>query len=273
MTSLQTVQRISDIDPTGAMRILIFTEPGGGKTALAGTFPQPLFIDTDRGMKTIASKWYREWSGFDEGRLGQIGFRTFDDEYDPRTGLFKSAKAFFEAIAFVNQEAKSDEWRTIVFDSISTLQILAMHVGLELSAQRGSVSKALATARTQGNLPVAVPTQADYGSEMAAFEQFMNGAQHVAFGLQKHLVMLAHVRETTGASGGILTKEPYLIGSSIRAQVAKWFDEVWYLETAGNGERRLITQAKGALKILKTRHGVPSGIVDPTFDKIMEAIP
>lgn len=267
-----TVQRVSDINLQEALRVLIFAEPGSGKTALAGSFPAPLFIDTDRGMKTIATSWFKDWSGLSPEEIARIGFQTFDDQYDPKTGLFKSARAFFDAMEFVNEQATQDEFETVVFDSITTMQQLAMHVGLELSVQRGGASKSLARARTPGNHPVAIPTQADYGSEMAAFQQFMDGAQRIAYDLNKHMVMLAHVREDSNDSGVVLEKGPYLIGNAIRGQVAKWFDEVWYLETDRQGKRKLRTQPFRTYKCLKTRHQVPDELEDPTFAKIIKEI-
>lgn len=255
------MKTLDDITVEGRMRILLWAPPGAGKTALAATFPGVAFIDTDHGLKTLKSKWFRE---FNDGPPDLVGFETFDDEYD-RYGVFKpQPKGFWDALDFINKTSSDERIKTYALDSISTFQVLAMHVGIEASgiAKR---SKTYVTAKTTHAL---LPTQADFGAEMNVFEQFMN--QFIK--LDKNIICIAHEMEKTTDSGALLRREPYLIGSSIRAQVAKWFDEVWYLETASKGVRKLNTQADNIFKVNKSRLGVPDGLENPTYKKIMEAI-
>ena len=256
------MKEVKDIDPTKEWKVLLFGAPGAGKTWLAGTFPKPVFIDTDRGMRTLNSKAFREMYP-DQG----VRYESFDDEYDSH-GAFISAKAFWKAMDFANELVEMPDVETLVFDSLTSLQGLAMHVGMELSGQHNKSKTAakMAAARKGAGIPVAVPTQADYGSEMAVFKQFMDQA----ITIPKHVVFIAHERDESSDGGVLLRRGPLLIGQGIRAEIARWFDEVWYLDTTGAGKRILITQSAGTLKIVKSRNGVPNKLENPSFKSIME---
>jgi hypothetical protein len=53
--------RVEDYKPDrrGPLSILAYGEPGSGKTHLASTFPDVVFLDFDRGMKSVDSKVQR----------------------------------------------------------------------------------------------------------------------------------------------------------------------------------------------------------------------
>ena len=248
-----------DIQPEAHLKVLIWGAPGAGKTTLAGTFPGIALADCDRGIKVLRSPRFLEA----HGRPDLICYREFDDPVD-KHGLFKSAKAFWEVFDFYNAVFEMEDVETIVLDSMTTFQNLAMRVGLELS---GQAKRSQTLANTRGGRKVALPTQADFGSEMAAFQQFMDQA----ITLEKNLVFIAHEREQF-AGDAIARREPYLIGSSIRGMVGKWFDEVWYLDVKPNGKRVLLTESTNIITGLKSRAlSVPNKIENPDYATIINA--
>lgn len=260
------MQSYDDIDPTAFLKVLIWGPPGIGKTSLMGTFPGLVVADCDRGIGVLKSRDYLR--RFPKPDL--VGFDVFDDERDPKTGLFMKATAYWEVIKFYNEVDDLDGVQTIGLDSLSSFQELAMNVGVELSGTH-SRSKTLAKAKMDprlGGIPILMPTQADFGSEMNAFQQFMDQA----IAISKNLVFIAHEREETNSAGIAVRREPLLIGSAIRARVGRWFDEVWYMDADNKGNRVLRTQSTNKLKGLKSRAlSLPDGIENPTYEKIIKA--
>lgn len=263
------MEYVKDLDPIEDLKVLIFGRPGAGKTELACTWPKAVLVDTDKGWKTSVNKRFRKLY---PREYQSLRVQTFVEEVDNR-GRFKSADAFWAVMDFMNERAEDDSCETIIQDSLTTLQGLAMNVGLELSGQKSSGgksrSKTLATALQAGKSPILLPTQADFGAEMRAIEQFMDQA---VLNINKKLVFTAHVRQDYNEGGTLRATEPYLIGGSIRAKIAFWFDEVWYLEVMGDGTRLLHFKPKGTVKCTKSRLGLDAPIKDPSYAKIMEAI-
>lgn len=254
------MKTFNDIQVEGRMRVLLWAPPGSGKTSLAGTFPGVVFIDLDGGLKVLKSKWYTEWLG---KQPDLIGFETFDNTYDSY-GVYTDTKGFWNAIKFINDLPKSaPETKTIVIDSLTVLQSLAMHVGIDAAggAKRSQTKNAAKTSHTL------LPTQADFGAEMNVVEQFMTQLVKLPY----NIICTAHERETNSDSGAVIRREPYLIGSSIRALIAKWFDEVWYLDVDMKGNRKLVTNQTNILRANKSRLGVQNGLEDPTYAKIIQS--
>jgi hypothetical protein len=237
----------SELDTIADLRVLIWGPPGVGKTWLASTFPDPVFVDTDvQGIRCVSHPRYRRQYGDRD-----IRYRTFTDKVD-ENGLFVKATGFQEAVQFVNEVARDDSVGTIVMDSLTTFQVLAMNLGLELS-QFHKRSKSLAKAQAPG-------------AEMRAFEQFMNGFVTIK---GKHLVCLAHERTETNNEGQIIWRGPYLIGTGIRGLIGSWFHEVWALKSMHGGRRELLTEPDNVNTVLKSRGGVPDGLEAPEdFDSL-----
>lgn len=255
-----------DIKREGNINYLFWGKSKAGKTSLAGTFPGLLYIDTDHeGIKVWKNPEYINRFG----KPDLIGWSSFDDDYD-KYGLFTKATAVWDVLDFINTHAERPDVKTVVLDSLTTFQELCMHIGLEVSAtlsDKGkSRSQTLHTARTKTH--VALPTQADFGSEMNVLVQIMN--QLVAF--DRNIICIAHERDEVREN--VLTAiEPYLIGSSVRGMIAKWFDEIWYIESNMDGTRTLVTKPRGLIKTVDSRAlGLKSGMVDPDYKKIMKEV-
>jgi len=254
-----------DIEPTEHIKVLFWAPSGAGKTSFASTWPGVVFVDCDMGIDVIKSKAYLDIYG---SKPDLVGYKQFDDKRAPKTGLFISADAYWEVIEFMNELLSMEEVQTIVIDSLSSFQVLAMNVGLELSGVHKR-SQTLAKARMAKGIPIALPTQADFGSEMSAFQQFMDQA----IGFPKNIIFIAHERDETNPEGISVRREPLLIGSAIRARVGKWFNEVWYLDVGKGGERRLLTNSTNKLKGLKSGSlSIPDGLSNPTYERIMEEV-
>lgn len=258
------MEYVKDLDPWDDLKVLLFGVPGSGKTELACQWPGAVLVDTDRGWKTTVNRRFRKL--YPE-QYKALRFESFHDELD-EYGRFKKATAFFAVMKFFNELAEDDSCKAIIQDSLTTLQSLAMNVGFELSGQNKR-SKSLKRARTDTLSPILLPTQADFGSEMRAMEQFLDQA---VLNINKPLIFTAHVREDRMKDGTLRSIDPYLIGGSIRAKVAFWFDEVWYLEVKKDGSRLLHFTPTGLTKSVKSRLGITEPMTDPTYKKIQEAI-
>lgn len=259
--------RVSDIQPAKRIKAIVVGAPGSGKTEFAATWPSPAFLDTDDGLQTLASKGFTK--RHPDVDLSDIRYETFYDEVD-KHGVFKRAQAFWDVIKQYNEWIKDPEVKTIVFDSLTSLSVLAMHVGLEVNKHEGK-SKSLAKVGTGaiGGHHVLLQTQADYGSEMNSVEQVLDQISHK----DKHILVLAHERAEMNDAGGIVRIDPLITGNRLRAKMAQWFDEAWYLEVVGHGKnrkRRLQTDSDHKIKFAKSRLGITDGIDNPTYDKIIK---
>lgn len=272
------MKTFEDIPGPDEKRILLWGPSGNGKTALAGQWPGILMADTDNlGLEVWRSKWFQAWNN---GPPDLIGWDSFDDERDEH-GLYVKAEGMWKMIEFINKHADDDGVKTLVMDSLSSTQDLCMNVGYEISARdKKSLTyakvKDLATGRVKPpdprkpfQHPVMSPTQADFGSEMSAFSQLLDGFLGIP---GKTKICIAHERIDYTDSGAIRSKSPLFTGQAIRARIGKWFSEVWYLDVNNKGERVLITQPDGLIATVKTRSGLPAQIVEPTYAKIMEAM-
>lgn len=250
------------------LRALIFAKPGAGKTELAATAPNPAIADYDNGLRTIANPGFKK--RHPDIDLSKIQYENFEDETD-EYGLFLKAKGLIKSLDWLNDQIATPSIETLVFDTLTSMSGLAMNVGLELNQSQGGKSKTLENARKTNGIPFLAPTQADFGAEMGVIQQIFDKA--TSSKVQKHVIVLAHERESWDKKGEmVVSREPLITGARLRGMLGRWFDEVWYLDVPGTGEgadRVLYTATDFTRKMLKSRAGLPAKIDNPSFPKIL----
>jgi hypothetical protein len=152
------------------LRVLIYGEPGVGKTVCSLTFPRPLVIDTDAGLISGAIM------GSEATAFEPTGWRDL------------------EAMYFWAKERRG-QFDTIVFDSITTLQRLLLDEIVDATVapdETGKVAKA-------ANMPVMqfVPEQGMYLANQRQVARILTEFRR----LGKHMVVTAGVRQRLTAEG------------------------------------------------------------------------
>lgn len=252
-------ETFEDLKSTEYIRALVYGVPKVGKTALALTFPRPAVADFDGyGVKVMKSKWFRTTY---TSQLQHIRFKQFGDERD-EYGLPVNANAFMESMAWLNAVIQDPERDTIVIDSLTMLSVCALAAVLPVLSRRGGRSKTWDNAKHDHMLLL---TQADFGGEMGVVEQFLDQIHKIH---DKHVLVLAHEREETTPSGALRRRSPLITGGKLRAKIAHWFDEVWYLESDPQGKRILHCNPFDVCQGVGSRLGLPD-IPDPSYEKII----
>ena len=100
------------------LTVLVYGGAGTGKTRFAGTFPSPVFIDLDKGMRSLKS----------------AGIAVDYEDYEgvPRQRVFD------EVLKSITSLSKDPKYDTIVLDSLTTFAEYAMDSVLFLNKKLGA---------------------------------------------------------------------------------------------------------------------------------------
>jgi len=139
------------------LRLLVYGNPGVGKSYMALTFPRPLVIDTDAGLITGAIQ------GFDATAFEPTGWRDL------------------EALYFWAKE-RANQFDTIVFDSITTLQRLLLDEIVDQTVEVKTPDKPVM---------LFVPEQGQYLANQRQIARVLTEFRR----LGKHMVVTAGVRQ------------------------------------------------------------------------------
>lgn len=262
---------IADLSNDTSIRAMIYGPPKAGKTVIAATFPSPFFLDWDgEGLKCLHSSYFRnKYPKKADPKTSDIRFIDLLDDTD-EYGLFKEPKdirqaAFWRGLEAINQITNHPDVKTLVLDSATSMSKAARNVGLVTSRKR-SRSQTWQHAKEDH---MALLAMQDFGAEMSALEQLFDGLMNVR---GKNIIVIAHDRRESTKDGLLTGVYPLLTGDRIRSQVARWFDDVWYLDANAQGRRILRCQPSGVLKSVGSRLGLPAEIPDPDYDSIMSAL-
>lgn len=225
-------------------RCLVYGPPGAGKTYLAATFPKPLFIDTDRGMRSIP----KEVTDVKFMRLPEnASFKTIFDilsDVKNKRGPFAPGGSLADR-------------KTLIIDSISALADEYLMKEIMVGNRRD---------------PLAENAQRDdYGRLKIELIQIGNLIKDVSD--NHNVVVTALVDEEKDELTGALEGKPMMTGK-YRDIIGAVFDEEYYLECtdAGAGKHKYsLYAAKYKWYEAKSRLLREKKLEDATYEKLKAA--
>ena len=188
---------------TDKMNILIYGDPGSGKTHLAGTaqdVPQMADVhvfNIDGGIMTLANR----------GDIHATDIRTADDLEQ-------------ELFRIVNKDPKYANTKTVVIDNITELQTLVLE---------GITTKEFANRRKKDkNYSIDEVYLEDYGVSGKRLARILRGFRD----LPMHVIYIAHKKDKMRKGTNVLEESKPNLTEKLCTAVMGYMDFVWYLYTA-----------------------------------------
>lgn len=215
-------------------KVLVYGEPGTGKTVFAASAPSPLIVDVERGTMSLLNH----------------------DEYRDTAVLEFRSVAQLELLIGKLAEGALPEYETIVIDSFSELQ------------KRDLDDILAAAAKQDASRNKFLPTGPDYNINTEHMRRIASSLRD----LDRNVIVTCHVKEEKDDSTGRLLVRPNLT-PKLAGTMAGIFDVVGYMTINGSGENAKRTlQVHPTNKVTaKTRiGGLPPVIEEPTFTTLFK---
>ena len=187
--------------------VLILGRPGVGKTRLAGSFPQPFFLDLENGA--------------DSAHPGEV--RKIDIPTDAKT--LSTVKATVQSLGDCPFEdgalqTKSGPVQTVVVDSMDAIQQAVM----DFSILKGNKTKM---------------ERADWGTIL----NMVRPTLLLLRNLPIHAVVTAHTKTSDGEQNrsGVMDLS---VQGALKDQMPRWFDVILHIAEQPNAKRVLVTQGQ-----------------------------
>jgi hypothetical protein len=224
------------------LRVMVYGAMGVGKTQFAGTFPKPVFIDTDKGGMTLR-RVHAPFVPCYETR--GIVKRVFE--------ILKAAET--RTAAFAPDGAFADR-ETIVLDSASVFSNTALSDYIWATGKNPMETKA--SYDEYGKL---LNTQIELGKTLKRLSS------------QYNIVVTALVDVNKDENTGSMYGGPLLVGG-YRQLIGADFDEVYYLATEGSKDsiKHVAYTAKTGIYDAKTRLALPYRLENPSADMLFKAL-
>jgi phage nucleotide-binding protein len=208
------------------LKVEIYGPPGVGKTHFCSTAGRVLLIDVDSGARTL------------------VGTKNVDVlEYVS----IEQVEAIVDYM--VKGDPAFDEYETIAFDTISTLQMK----NIDSQLQRKS--------KTAG-MPIYKADWDIYGEMTQRLRSLMMAFRSI----DKNLIVTCHSTEKEDAVTKLMMQRPDLT-PKLAATISGLFDIVGYMRIDAKGVRQLQVQPSKTV-LAKTRVRLPSEIANPTWTAI-----
>ena len=213
-------------DPSAQnIRLLLYGETGSGKTKLASTFPQPFFIDTDKGGKTLKKLKV------------------------PNIKLIRENKTYEELMDILHKIKNKEEpfdfkIETIVFDSLTSLAKFLIVDILKYPRIVGRPSKDITKAKVEWD---------DYTLLSAELEAIMKYIQDIGLNVVGTCGVKLEKDEVTGGYIGL----PDILGG-FRNSIGYEFDEMYHMEVkkkSGDTVEYITHFQKSGYFVAKSRDG------------------
>lgn len=172
------------------LKCMVVGKTGSGKSVFASSFPTPGYVfDFDKGILT---------------------YRGEDFDYDQFPVTAQGWVAFEKKFNEVAKLAAEGKYKTIIFDSASTLTDLAMERAMSLDPKRSATGGPLWNVHYQ------------------MVKNLVEGRMQKLMNIPCNLVLIAHVELVTDQeTGAILDARPLMTGQ-LSTKIPGLFDEVYY---------------------------------------------
>ncbi len=219
-------------DERDVARVCIIGEPGTGKTRLAGTFPNPLFLDLERGAATAQP-----------GGVHRLVIPTSNrtlDELGMVIDRLNKLPCEDGVINFPIKNGPVIPVQTLVIDTLDVVQQAAKMFDI----LRG---------RTR--------------MERNDWDVLLNLMQPLVLkwnSLPINVVVIAHTKTIDG-EGRKPGVRGFGVQGSLRTQLPGWFSVIMHLVAGPDGKRFVVTQpmiSKGFRYVAKDRHGILADLAD-----------
>lgn len=273
----------ADIKPLAAVQAVVVSQPKEGKTEGAATFPRPVFLDFDNGMRVIRNPEFRQ--RHPEVDISLVRFDTFIDTDLDKFGVIVKAQAFDRAMAFahaLSQPSPSpwtcfdgsvmdvglETYDTIVCDSLTSLLAVATNKTIIMTGKESVVgmrnkTDTHAEAQKHGFISL---EGSDYAGAQNTVLQLIDKLRSIP---GKNVLFLAHEEIQKNKKGETTGYDLLMTGKAV-SQIKARFDEIWFLTAEVDGFvpnsnppiakfKRIITTHKSTTRPAGTRLGVPDG--------------
>jgi len=215
-------------------KFLIYGDPKMGKTHCALTIPEPIYflaIASDNEAKTYYSKPFQDKHGKKEIYI-DVAVEEKTSKGTKATGSDHAKKLIEEALEG-DANGKGPEFASIIVDNATRLSEFQMNKAIEIShagLEGGKTESALAKYTKHGIL---APFDSDWGAAQSIMRRFTSEL----FGVDKHLVLIAHEHKDSAQdrktqTRNIIGVKPLFIGKD-RDTIANLFDNVWRFTKEG----------------------------------------
>ena len=228
----------TDAEPSKIVTCCVYGATGVGKTRFAGTFPNPFFIDADRGLRTLK------------------------DFHHPYYSLSKGQKVFSQIMVILGDLSKKAppfdklDIKTIVIDSLTELANFLLVESMKYPTSDKEISRQIEDEK---------PVWDDYAKLSGRMDTIVKKCRDLGLNFVATAGRKLDKDETTGEMLGL----PNIVGG-YRDIVGHQFDEYFYLEPKtkdGVTEYRAFT-AKYKYFEAKSRDGRERIVTNPTYEKL-----
>lgn len=219
------------------LKVLLYGVAGTGKTTMAATFPKPLFLDLEGGMRSTL-------------RVGEV--IRYPADHNKSIQSYDQVKAFYSAVIRV----KNPTFETIVIDSLNELQrLMADHL----------VKKYDKVKRQYGDQL----TLADYGKTNRDFSKAVRSFLNLPY----HIVFTA---ASTSRSPGDdeVQLMPKFVGSQVGPDIQRMMDMIGYChaKTINNQSQHYVSFHITPQYIAKDRMGIVGRDIPNNFDSLVGSV-
>jgi len=228
----------TDEEPASQVRVLVYGEPGAGKTHFAGTFPSPLFIDADRGLRTL---------------------KGFHHPYVPLTLGGRTYKEIMEILRAVRDGQEPFDKipvETIVLDSLTEIASMLVAESMRYPTIVGGKSSAVRKPEDEK------PQWDDYARIAGRLDSIMLTCRDMGM----NVVATAGVKTEKDEVTGGLIGGPNIVGG-YRHVIGHKFDEFFYMEPKEEGgkSKYYAYTSKHRYFAAKSRDGRAGRLENPNY--------